>query len=219
MDILVRLLVAFLQYPEFFGPTSRAFFSLLLSGESPQDAARIVDARQGSRSNGSVMRGIPIGIFYRDPEVVREVSVTCSMLTHLDPVAGESSAFLNVMVSAMCRGRSREDAFRIALSTCRNQEVAGMLGRYREWEPEPSLDALRTVHCALSCFLEARGFEETLVAAINQGGDADTIGAVAGGLAGAYWGVWAIPSRWIGDLADRPSVLQVAFELAYQAEP
>lgn len=40
-------------------------------------------------------------------------------------------------------------------------------------------------------------FEECLVSTVNQGGDADTTGAICGMLAGAYYGMEAIPKRWI----------------------
>ncbi len=40
-------------------------------------------------------------------------------------------------------------------------------------------------------------FEETLVAAVNMGGDVDTIGAMVGGMAGAAAGPDAIPNRWL----------------------
>lgn len=36
-----------------------------------------------------------------------------------------------------------------------------------------------------------------IIKIVNLGGDADTIGAIAGGLAGAYYGYDAIPQRWI----------------------
>jgi len=45
--------------------------------------------------------------------------------------------------------------------------------------------------------VEAEGFEDAVVRAVNLGGDADTIGAIAGGLAGVYWGYEAIPDRWL----------------------
>ena len=90
--------------PEWFGPTSSVFFDLVQSGTLPHRAAWLVHKRRhGSRTNGSVMRGFPLGIFYPAPEVY-EVSLACSQLTHYDPVAAHCSAFLNVMVSDMCRG-------------------------------------------------------------------------------------------------------------------
>ena len=75
------------------------------------------------------MRGFPLGIFYPAPEVYA-VSVACSRLTHFDPVAAHCSAFLNAMVSDMCRGVSRTKAFRHARSLCINPEVRTVLGSY-----------------------------------------------------------------------------------------
>lgn len=43
-------------------------------------------------------------------------------------------------------------------------------------------------------------FEQAIVRAVNDGGDADTIAALTGGLAGAYYGMEAIPGRWIRQL-------------------
>ncbi len=38
--------------------------------------------------------------------------------------------------------------------------------------------------------------------AANLGGDADTVAAVAGGIAVALWGFEALPGRWVGALGD-----------------
>jgi ADP-ribosyl-[dinitrogen reductase] hydrolase len=39
-------------------------------------------------------------------------------------------------------------------------------------------------------------FEECLIGIVNQGGDADTTGAIAGMIAGAFYGMDAIPRQW-----------------------
>ncbi|AZS76911.1 hypothetical protein DDE74_38290 [Streptomyces lydicus] len=44
------------------------------------------------------------------------------------------------------------------------------------------------------------GYEEAIRAAIDLGGDTDTVAAVTGGLAGAYYGLDAIPARWTAPL-------------------
>jgi len=49
-------------------------------------------------------------------------------------------------------------------------------------------------------------FEDALVEVVNLGGDADTTGAVAGGLLGAYHGASAIPTRWTEALAYGPEI-------------
>jgi len=209
-DFMARLIRDYLVHHEWYGPTSGAVFSLVAGGAPLFSAARTVHARRGgSRSNGSVMRGPPIGVFYRGPEV-EAVSLACSALTHRDPVAGACSAFVNRMVSDMCRGIQRSRAFSRALHRCRDPEVASVLGGWRAHPPVPGLDALDATHAAVSVFMETCSFEEAVPAAVSMGGDADTVGAIAGALAGAAYGAQAIPCEWALGLVDRGRVLGAA---------
>ncbi len=218
IDLILRLLGGYEKRPEWYGPTSSAFFKLVKYGTLPHQAAWLVHKRQhGSRSNGSVMRGFPLGIFY-PPTYVYEVSLACSQLTHFDPVAAHCSAWLNVMVSDMCRGISRNKAFRHARSLCTIQEVHTILGNYTEYTPVASLDAVLCSHASLSCFMNAHTLEGAILSAINLGGDADTVGACCGALAGAHWGFGAIPKRWIKDIEDYENILHCAEQLWYCAE-
>ena len=63
--------------------------------------------------------------------------------------------------------------------------------------------AVSTLQAALWAFHSTDNFEEALIAAVNLGGDADTIGAVCGQIAGAYYGYSAIPERWLAVIKDR----------------
>ncbi len=212
-DFVARLIRGYRAHPGFYGPTSRAVLELVEAGTAPEAAAREVHERKGSsRSNGSVMRGIPIGIYY-PPESVREVSMACSRLTHYDPVAGEASAFVNRMVSELVRGASRRTAYERALAACRDDEVSGMLGAYAEYPLVPSLDAVLCTHCAVAIFLEAPGGADAVITAVNLGGDADTVGAVTGALSGALWGYAAFPESWCRALQDREKICAVAGRL------
>ena len=209
-DLISRLLAGYKKRPEWYGPTSSLFFDLVQQGTLPHIAARLVHQRRGgSRSNGSVMRGFPVGIFYPSPEVY-EMSLSCSQLTHFDPVAGHCSAFLNTMVSDMCRGESRAKAFRHARSLCTNNEVHARLGSYDQYSIVPGLDAVECSHAALSCFMNAKTLENALLSAVNLGGDADTVGACTGALAGAYWGASEIPDRWCRDLEGYDDLVRIA---------
>jgi len=209
-DLVTRLFRGYIQRPEWYGPTSSAFFDLIGSGTLPHHAAyRVHQRRHGSRSNGSVMRGFPLGIFCPAPQVY-ELSLTCSRLTHYDPVGGHCSAFLNVMVSDMVRGSSRGAAFRHARSLCTHPEVHTVLGNYRNYSIIPGLDAVQCSHAALSCFMESRTFEHAVLSAVNLGGDADTVGACCGALAGAYRGLAAIPERWCRDVEGYESLVLLA---------
>ena len=51
--------------------------------------------------------------------------------------------------------------------------------------------------CAIHSLTTTKTFEEAIIEAANLGGDADTIAAITGGLAGAIYGYDEIPQRWI----------------------
>jgi ADP-ribosyl-[dinitrogen reductase] hydrolase len=209
-DLVDKLSRSYIQKPEWFGPTSTLFFELVRSGTLPHQAALLVHKKNhGSRTNGSVMRGFPLGIFYPAPEVYR-VSLACSRLTHYDPVGGHCSAFLNVMASDMVRGASRVSAFRHARSLCTNKEVHEVLGNYDQYNPDPSLDSVLCSHAALYSFMHAKTPEMAILSAVNLGGDADTVGACTGALAGACWGLDAIPKRWRDGLERYDELVQLA---------
>jgi ADP-ribosyl-[dinitrogen reductase] hydrolase len=131
----------------------------------------------------------------------------------LHPVAGACSAFVNRMVSDLCRERGKEEAYLRALSRCRDEEVFALLGEFRHYDPVPGLDCLLATHAALTVFMESDTFEETLVSAVNLGGDADTVGAIAGSLAGSWYGLMAIPKRWLAGLHGLSGVTSVAWDL------
>ncbi|HTY52962.1 MAG TPA: ADP-ribosylglycohydrolase family protein [Methanomicrobiales archaeon] len=209
-DCMARLLDGFREAPHYYGPTSSAVFSLVLGGMDPGEAAGEVHRTGGgSRSNGSVMRGPPLGIFTASP-ALEEISLACSRLTHRDPVAGACSAFVNRMVADLAREAPREDAFRHACATCRNREVLGYLAKFRDHEPDPSLDALLATHCAISVFMRAGSFAEAVPRAVTLGGDADTVGAITGALSGAYWGLGGIPPLWRAQLKDHDAIIDLA---------
>jgi len=69
--------------------------------------------------------------------------------------------------------------------------------RFEKYEGESSgyvVDTLRTVFDA---FFSTDNFEDCVVKTVNRGGDADTTGSIAGAVAGARYGLDAIPRRWL----------------------
>lgn len=216
-DFMERLIGAYEEAPEWYGPTSRTVFTLVREGCALDEVAAVAHLlNQGSRTNGSVMRAPPLGIFY-PPRAVREVSLACSALTHYDPVAGECSAFVNQMVSEMCRGVPKIRAFTHALDRCQHPEVAERLGEYHRWPLDPSLDAVLATHAAVVVFMGSENFEKTLVRAVNLGGDADTVGAIAGALAGACYGFPSIPHQWLVGLRHTGRLLALSRRLCAAA--
>lgn len=213
-DLAFRLLAGYRAHPEYYGPTSSRVFDLIEAGVDPATAARRVHEEWGaSRTNGPVMRGPPIGIVYSGRDV-EEVSMATARLTHHDPVAGAASGFVNRMVSELCRGRSVNTAYLAAVSGCREPETLEVLGTWRAHQVVPSLDALEVAHAAIAIVMTTTSFPGALEAAVNMGGDSDTLGAVAGALAGAAYGAGAIPGDWLAPLELQPRLVRLADELA-----
>jgi ADP-ribosyl-[dinitrogen reductase] hydrolase len=69
---------------------------------------------------------------------------------------------------------------------------------------------LHTLHASLWCLLTTTSFDECVLKAVNLGGDTDTTGCVAGGLAGVHYGIRAIPTEWLQPL-PRHSELESLF--------
>jgi ADP-ribosylglycohydrolase len=56
---------------------------------------------------------------------------------------------------------------------------------------------------AWDAFRAADSYRESIERAIGFGHDTDTTAAVAGGLAGAYWGIGGIPADWLSGMRGR----------------
>jgi ADP-ribosyl-[dinitrogen reductase] hydrolase len=161
------------------------------------DAAR--DHRNAG--NGCIMRLAPVAILYRaDADEARRVARAQALVTHTAASAVAATAeFAGLLVHGLRAGDRKLVARRPAAAKPR--EAISSAPR-----------AVDTLEAALWCVGRARGFEEAVLEAVNLGGDTDTIGAVAGQLAGAIFGAAAIPERWrsgvcaagrLADLAQR----------------
>lgn len=64
----------------------------------------------------------------------------------------------------------------------------------------PSGSVINTFRNAEYWFSSTGSFRDAIIGAVNDGGDADTIAALTGGLAGAYYGYSAIPESWLKTL-------------------
>ena len=74
--------------------------------------------------------------------------------------------------------------------------------------------------CIPTCLyllLTTDSFEEAVTEVVNLGGDADTAGAILGAMAGAYYGVDAIPKRWLDGLQNRDGIEVRALALAQRS--
>lgn len=60
-----------------------------------------------------------------------------------------------------------------------------------------------TIEAAVWCLITTASYKDCVLSAVNLGDDADTVAAVAGGLAGLYYGYEAIPQEWLAVIKRR----------------
>lgn len=70
-----------------------------------------------------------------------------------------------------------------------------------------------TLEAAIWCLLNTKDYKSCVLMAVNLGNDADTVGAVAGGLAGLYYGVENIPDDWIKGTVRRDFIEELCERL------
>jgi ADP-ribosyl-[dinitrogen reductase] hydrolase len=70
-----------------------------------------------------------------------------------------------------------------------------------------------TLEAAVWAVDNSNSFESAVLLAVNLGEDADSVGAVAGQIAGARWGYSAIPAEWLAGLAWHDRIVDLAEQL------
>jgi len=175
--------------------------------ESYRETGRPVGSEDAySAGNGGIMRLAPVvlaaqGDAARAVTLAREQSwVTHAALECLDGaeavawilaagVAGNGSDSLNAASDADLGARKVKS---LASGSWR--------GKVRD-EIRSTGYVVDTLEAALWAVGTSSSFEEAVLKAVNLGDDADTVGAVAGQIAGAIWGYSNIPDRWRRRLA------------------
>lgn len=149
--------------------------------------------------NGACMRCLPVALLHckSTDRALVEASRRQAHVTHNNEVADAGTETVLRMVVAALHGGDCTAMF---------VHVAKLIERYplyqysRRRMENPSAWIVETLQAVLQAMAGTTGFESALVDVVNRGGDADTTGAITGMLAGALYGVEAIPSRWLSDL-------------------
>lgn len=211
-DIATLFVEWFDSRPKDIGNTTIRSLRYLAEGIAWSEAgSRTLDDLGGSApSNGSLMRSAPIALACRrDGEELIRSSIDVSRITHADPRACWSCVSLNRAIAALISESS--EAIRVAARVPQADVArAVMQSSFGREDIRSGGNVLETLQSAFWAFRNHDGFEDVVVAAVNLGGDADTIGAVAGSLAGARYGASSIPQRWMDALHGRNELIDLA---------
>jgi ADP-ribosylglycohydrolase len=169
---------------------------------------------EGSLGNGAAMRIAPIAVVFADsPGALRAQAERSARLTHAHPLAIDAATVQAAAIAAALRGEGILDAARDAAGSPAMQRqldrAAELLGSGTAPAEAGELlgnSALghESVPTAIFAAASQNRFERAVGFAVRCGGDTDTIGAMAGAVAGAAHGATTIPARWLDALEDGP---------------
>jgi len=184
-----------------------------------QDATKSGLTAPEDSGNGGIMRIAPVAIRYCEVEqnwdacvpMLHHLGAESSSVTHASDMCKSAAAYMTVVLAALIRGQSREEALSYH-PWCDELEPFTRLiaqGAYKTREPHGTGFVIESLMAALWAFHNASSFEEAVLKAVNLGHDADTTGAICGQFAGAYWGESGI-SKTLIDGLDRKDMLEQA---------
>ena len=137
-----------------------------------------------SWGNGAPMRCSPAGWLCADPVSAYEVGEQTALPTHDHPHAKKAAGVTAALICMARNGESKADLKTYALSQYSIPSL-DYLRRHYEYTESSS----GTMPAALSCFFNSNSFEDCIRKAISIGGDSDTIAAITGSIAEAYYGI------------------------------
>jgi len=142
-----------------------------------------------SYGNGAGMRISPVVLFAHDIESAKKLSYAITSVTHNHP-EGIKGAEATAVATFMALKRSPKAEIKKYIE----ENYYSLDFNYEQLKKEYGVGYFpvlcqNTIPQAIWCFLESEDFEDCLRIAVSIGGDTDTLCAIAGGIASAYYGV------------------------------
>ncbi len=146
--------------------------------------------------NGACMRTLPIALatLGQSEAAVTAACQAQARITHHHPLSDAGTLCVVKMVQAALQGASALDLL--------HGPVKALLKAHPEFRfrnrrrDNPSGYIVETLQAVFQALFDTDSFAECLENVVNRGGDADTTGAIVGMIAGALYGVEAIPREW-----------------------
>jgi ADP-ribosyl-[dinitrogen reductase] hydrolase len=151
--------------------------------------------------NGAAMRVLPVALatFGQAEDTVRAACRAQAHVTHHCALSDAACECLVFMVQDALRGEDKNHLL--------HRHAHPLAARHPEFKfravrpsSNPSGYVVDTMQAVFQSFFDTDDFRECLIDVVNRGGDADTTGAIAGMLAGALYGLEAIPEIWLNTL-------------------
>ncbi len=203
-ELKENLLLWFTSGPIDIGHTTRMGLNLLRRGLPLHKCG---STEENSQGNGSLMRCAPLALLKISSAELRSVVEIQASITHAHPRCVSADLILIEALRSLLSGSSKSEVWKESISLA--SKLDGVLHGALQETPSLAWEELRnsgyvvdTLVAGFWGLLHGVEFEEALIKVVNRGNDADTCGAVAGALCGAYYGIDGIPKRWLEALEE-----------------
>ena len=167
-----------------------------------------------SNGNGSLMRILPVSIFFANDveKVIVEKSFEISALSHSQIRSKISCALFSLIASGLFKGNNLYESLANAnrvITPYIPKDEKNHFKRITDFEVlqlnrggiKSSGYVIDSLEAALWCLFNSTNYKEAVLKAVNLGNDTDTTAAITGGLAGILFGLEHVSSKWIKALA------------------
>lgn len=174
--------------------------------------------RQKSDGNGAVMRLAPVVVrHWQNPMEARRIAVLQSRTTHFSDLSASACSYLASILCGLISGSDWTHALRAYVDPEWPDDIQKIANENWQLRSVETINAtgfvVPTLEAALWSVETTDNFKEALLKAVNLGDDADSVGAVAGQLAGARYGISAIPAAWRSGIAQSERIEELATSL------
>lgn len=147
--------------------------------------------------NGAAMRMAPVALLtLGDDRELKRCTLQQARLTHHHVLSDAASICVGRMVQAGILGAKLPELRDLA----RDLVVKYPTFQFNNYRGQASGYVVDTLQTVFHYLFNTDSFEECLIGVVNQGGDADTTGAIAGMIAGACYGPEQLPRQWLRKL-------------------
>jgi poly(ADP-ribose) glycohydrolase ARH3 len=216
-----------MEWSRGYGPGASKLLRRIRGGEDWREANRSIFPG-GSFGNGGAMRAAPLGLwFHGDPGGMERGVRESTSITHAHPLGIEGAMIIAHAVSWALDGGEMVGLYDVIEDACHHEEYLARIRLARKWleDPPEVADVRRRLGCsvvahesvvtAVHAFSRLSGdFKEMMEFIVRLGGDTDTLGAMAGGIFGAYRGKDALPADLLDRLERRPHIEGLAREIS-----
>ena len=182
---------------------------------------------QTDAGNGAIMCMAPIPIYWHENKLkAMEMAQLQASVTHNISETKEASALMAHIICCAIKGQSKSqifDSFNNLRAKFKNSEINQLLVQNATWKNKSDDQiitlpgrTLWSLEAALWCVYHTNNFKDCILKAVNLGGDADTVAAITGQIAGAIYGLNQIPQQWINQLSHNTKIKGKAHALFFK---